>query len=598
MSTTERHGLIGAGVQRRLAVVWRFARGLVRADEAFLAVVAAFTGVIAGTATAALSIIVQRILEAVFRVHWGERLTAAASVDPWLAFGAPVVGGLVLGLVTDEIVRRRWKRRLPVDPIEANALHGGRMSLTDTALLTLQNIISNGFGASIGLEAGFTQLGSALSSRVGQWLGSRRADMRVLVGCGAGGAIAAAFHAPLTGAFYGFELVIGVYSIANLTPVMVASLFAVLVNIQLVGPAPTLPSMAVAVSPETGAAAAALGAICAMFGIALMTGSTLVERLMRESGLPTFLRPMFGGLVVGALALYSTQVLSSGHGALESIVTSQASLTAIALLLAAKAVASSVSIGAGFRGGLFFAALFLGAMIGKVAAAAGMASLAPGLSSDTFAVIGMAALAAAVVGGPLTMAFLALEMTADFRLSVLALTAVVAASLTVRRAFGYSFATWRLHLRGESIRSAHDVGWIRDLTVGGMMRRDAPSASAGLSLAAFRRLYPLGSTHRVTLVDENKRYVGLLPVPLAHSDSNDPALDEPVAGLAILGGNYLTPKMNAKEAMAAFDDSEAEALAVVESKADPKVVGQLTEAHVLKRYSEESERRRREQTGE
>ena len=598
MSRTERQDAIGAGASHRLIAVWRLARALVRADEAFLAVVAALTGVLSGVAVAALTTIVQWIHEGLFSLQRGERLTAAAHVDRWLAFGAPIVGGLVLGLVTEEIVRRRWKRRPPVDPIEANALHGGRMSLTDTALLTLQNVISIGFGASIGLEAGFTQIGGALASRVGLLLGSRRADMRVLVGCGAGGAIAAAFHAPLTGAFYGFELIIGAYSIANLTPVMVASLFAVLVNIQLVGTAPTLPSMAVSVTPETGAAAAALGAICAVFGIALMTGSTLVERLGRESGLPTFLRPMAGGVVVGALALYSPQVLSSGHGALETVVTSNGALTGMALLLAAKAVASSVSIGSGFRGGLFFASLFLGAMIGKVAAALGMASLAPGLSSDTFAVIGMAALAAAVVGGPLTMVFLALEMTGDFRLSVLALAAVVASSLTVRRAFGYSFATWRLHLRGENIRSAHDVGWIRDLTVGGMMRRDAPSANAGLSLAAFRRLYPLGSTHRVTLVDESKRYVGILPVPLAHSDANDGGMDEPVAGLAILGGHYLTPKMNAKEAMAAFDESEAEALAVVESRADPKVIGQLTEAHVLRRYSEESERRRREQTGE
>ncbi len=118
----------------------------------------------------------------------------------------------------------------------------------------------------------------------------------------------------------------------------------------------------------------------------------------------------------------------------------------------------------------------------------------------------MSALAVAVIGGPLTMTFLALELTGSFPITGLVLVAVIASSLTVRKTFGYSFATWRFHLRGESIRSAHDVGWIRSLTVGRLMRREVPTAAIDQTLASFLRKHPLGSPSRVVMVDAGGRY--------------------------------------------------------------------------------------------
>ena len=95
--------------------------------------------------------------------------------------------------------------------------------------------MSNGCGASVGLEAGYAQIGAGVASRLGLDLHLRRQDLRMLVGCGAGGAIAAAFGAPLTGAFYAFELIIGAYSLANAVPVFAASLAAVLTTKAIIG---------------------------------------------------------------------------------------------------------------------------------------------------------------------------------------------------------------------------------------------------------------------------------------------------------------------------------------------------------------------------
>ena len=142
---------------------------------------------------------------------------------------------MLIGLIGLAVVR--YHPRRAVDPIEANALYGGRMSLNDSLIVVLQTILSNGVGASVGLEAGYTQIGSALASRFGRMFRVRRNDLRLLVGCGAAAAIAGAFNAPLTGAFYAFELVIGTYSLGTFAPVAVASIVAVAV-VNALGNAP------------------------------------------------------------------------------------------------------------------------------------------------------------------------------------------------------------------------------------------------------------------------------------------------------------------------------------------------------------------------
>src|SRR6202040_1580775 len=173
-------------------------------------------------------------------------------------------------------------------------------------------------------------------------------------------------------------------------------------------------------------------------------------------------------------------------------------LAVMTMVFVLKALASMVSLGSGFRGGLFFASLLLGVLGGRLFAA-GANALWPGLMLDTnvYAIIAMGALSAAIIGGPLTMTFIALESTGDFWLATAVLIAVIIATQITREIFGYSFATWRFHLRGETIRSAADVGWIRDLTVGRMMRPDFHTVPRETSMKAFRGQFPLGSTGQV-----------------------------------------------------------------------------------------------------
>ena len=572
-------------------------RALVRGSEVALVVVGAIVGVISAIVVACIGFISQAMHQSIFNLSAGEYLSSAAALDN-IAFLAPLAGGILMGIVI--WVLARWRRRAIVDPIEANALHGGHMSLNDSFILVGQNLISNGFGASVGLEAAYTQLSSGFASRIGRALQLRRADMRTLVGCGAAAAIASAFNAPLTGAFYAFELIIGVYSIAALAPVVAAAMMGMLVT-QMIGGAPFVINIGAIdqITPRDYVPTLMLGFLCAGLAILIMRGVTTVEKIARRSPLPNTFSPAIGGIIVGMVAFVSPQVLASGHGALHLDLNADITIPILILLIVSKSFASAVSIGSGFRGGLFFASLFLGALAGKLFAILISMVLPSAFAGEVYAVIGMSSMAVAIIGGPMTMTFLALEVTGDFPIAMLVLVSVVSSSLMVRKTFGYSFATWRFHLRGEAIRSAHDIGWIRDLTVQKMMRRDPRTIRLGTDIESFRHDVPLGSTQRVFVIDSDDRYVGTVLVPQAYSEAYDGAggsikIDE----ILRFQDEFLLPEMNAKEAVVRFDRAEAEALAVLNNTSDRRIIGLLTESHTLRRYNEELDLRRREATGD
>ena len=571
-------------------------RAFVRAHETSLVVLAAMIGTIGGLVVLAMSVAVAALHALLFNISITERLSSQPSIETLRAVLVPSIGGLLLGVAL--LLLLRWRPAREIDPIEANALYGGRMSFRGSVIVALQTTWSSGVGASVGLEAGYTQLASGLAASLGRGFALRRADQRIMVGCGAAAAISGAFGAPLAGAFYAFELVIGGYTPASLTPVGVAAVAGYFVTHGF-----EALSLGVSIGPVGDvvgrdlALAALLGGLAALFGILIMRGVALCEMGLAMTALWPPLRPALGGLAVGLLALVTPQVMSSGHGALHFSGLVSMPLQIIAGVFVLKALASIASLGSGFRGGLFFATLFMGALGGRLFAD-GVDLVWPGLGLDpnVYAVIGMSALSASVIGGPLTMSFIALESTGNLWVTTAVLVAVIISTMITRELFGYSFATWRFHLRGETIRSAADVGWIRDLTVQRLMRPDVAMVDAAIGIKDFRVKFPLGSKTQVVAVDATGRYVGLAVVAEAHAADIDVARG--LVGILHHREVVLNPAMNIQEAIAVFDAAEAESLAVVEADGERRPVGILTEVHAMRRYAEESDKRRREAIGD
>jgi CIC family chloride channel protein len=576
------------GYQRGLASL----RRIFRTSEAALVVLSVGVGIAAGISTLILNGLAHG-LQWIIYGFTDETLSGASSVSPFSLIALPI-GGLILGFGTREAMKR-W--RAPVDVVEANALHGGAIPLTDTLLVCGQTVLSNGVGASVGLEAAYGQAGGGFASVAGQWLRLRRGDMRILVGAGAGAGIGAAFGAPLTGAFYAFEIVIGAYTPAAIAPVAAACLTAVLL-VRLAGLQAYLIALpgAKAITTADYLVYALLGVVCATVAVAIMRTVTSLELWVRKTSIPERFRPALGGLLVMPLAFITPQTLSAGHGALHADLGAEVALRFLLLVFVVKILASAVSLGFGFRGGLFFASLFIGSLAGQLfaGAIARLPWLPVVVDPSDAALIGMAAMAVAIVGGPMTMSMLVLEITHDFALTSVAVTAGLCASTVVRETFGFSFSTWRMHTRGQSIRSPRDVGWIRALTVGKMMQKGAETAPASITIEEFRRRFPLGSTTRVVLTDETERYFGIVETPRAFDAKV--SSDEQIGTLAIMKNVALKPAQDVRTALKIFDAVEADDLAVLDE--DDRILGTLSERFVHRRYTDEVEKAQREVFGE
>jgi chloride channel protein, CIC family len=558
-----------------------------RGSEPGLVALAVGVGVLAGLSVAVMTTIVNFAHEFIYGIPFDVRLSALERVPPVAAFAAPMLAGLVLGTID----QWRSRRSLPpaVDPVEANALRGGRMSLRESALVAAQTVMSNGCGASVGLEAGYAQIGAGVASMLGIDLHMRRQDLRMLVGCGAGGAIAAAFGAPLTGAFYAFELIIGAYTLANAVPVFAAALAASLVTKAIIG-APYMIEAPGATIPNSlhYVALIGLGLVAAAVGVGAMRAAAGIERVFRVAVPWRVLRPVAGGVVLGAMALYTPQVLGAGHGALGLDFYWPLTATQLGTLIVVKLFASMTSLAAGFRGGLFFASLFVGSLLGKLYATV-MGLLFPSLGLDTIAciLVGMGALSTAIVGGPLTMTFLVLESTGNLGVAGGVLTASIVTTLAVRATFGYSFTTWRLHLRGETIRGGQDVGWLRDLTVAKMMIPAPPVFPAEDSVQAFCDAHPLGSANVVVAVGADGRYAGLINVAEAHAHAPDDS-DSPVGLIARLPATVLHANDDIRSALDLFGTAHTDTLAVT-ARETGHVVGLLGESFAARRYAQETD---------
>lgn len=575
------------------------ARANIRNSDLGVVAMAAVLGIVVGVVVSALPQAVSGLHYLLFGLSFETHLSSGPEIVWWRVLAVPTVGGLVYGLIAAAM--RRWRPRDIVDAIEANALYGGRMSLNDSLRLAFLTILSAGVGASVGLEAAYTQLGAGLASRFGRIARLRRADLRIFVGCGAAAAIAAAFNAPLAGAFYAFELIVGSYTLATLAPVAVAALSATLVQRALYGDNPIFVTYEhIDLIAADYLLLVAEGIVAAWVGIAAMVGVTKVEGWFRRMALPSWLRPAIGGLVLGAMATAYPQVLGSGHGGIVTALTSNIELSLLLALIVAKTVASAVSVGSGFRGGMFSSSLLIGALFGGAVAAL-VGHVVPWMppSPTVFVLAGMGSVAAAVVGAPVTMILLVLEATSDFSATIGVTAAVIVASIVVRHWFGYSFATWRFHVRGVPLRGAHDIGWLQDLTVDRAMRREVYLVPLTLKLAELRKQFPLGSHKRVFALDEGGRYAGQIDLQEAHATDLDAKADTLKAqDLAHGEAYFLTPHQPVRVALDLFIASAMEALPVVDNGVDRHVVGLLSEAYALRRYNAELEARRREEVGE
>lgn len=529
-----------------------------------------------------------------FLIDLKENLSAALFIPSRRILLIPCLGGLFLG-ITKQVIKR-WYPHDIVDPVEANALLGGKISLIDSIRLTTSTIISNISGASVGMEAGYTQISSGIFSKIGQWFHLRREDLRIFVGAGAAAAIATSYNAPLAGTFYAFEMMLGSYTVSALAPVSAAA-FSGALFIRLFKSADPIFSLSteLPIEPWQYLWFILMGIAAGYISIFTMKLVTWNEQLFKKVNMPLWIKPAVGGLALGLIALSTPHVLGSGQKAIQYNFDLSWPIYTLILLFIAKIIASAVSLGSGFLGGLFSSSIFIGSLFGAIVGY-GINLLIPISDGQilTFVLVGMGSFGAAIIGTPMTMVMLVLELTGDYRAALGVMSGAVTSFLLVRTKFGYSFSTWKFHLKGKTIKDARDIGWLNELKIKPLIREDLQIITKDLSLEKLRKMIEHRSKILVLATDENGLYEGVIDNILAQSPDLDEKVNEPIVNLGLmkLEKIVLTANSSVSRAVKLFEEGKTEILPIIFNSKDYHIAGYITEIDVFRYYAKALEKKR------
>ena len=330
------------------------------------------------------------------------------------------------------------------------------------------------------------QIGSALASSLGQWVRMPENRLRILVACGAAGGIAATFNAPITGVFFGVEIILRELSVEAIFTVMLSAMIADLVSRQFLGSAPFLSGLPPGIALHHLSSyllVAALAVIAALLGLAfakiLYATEDLCDRVWKNR--PEWARPAVGGIALGLLLLAIPQMYGVGYPVMYKAVGGSYALWFLIVLAAGKIIACSLTIGIGGSGGVFAPSLFIGATSGMAFGEIAGHLLGPAAGQPAlYAVVGMGAVFASAARAPLTSVASVVEMTGDFTLTLPVMLAVAIATATSRALSYGTIYTTKLLRRGTDIDHPRSADPFEDLTAADAMRPFA----APLTIAA------------------------------------------------------------------------------------------------------------------
>ncbi len=419
-------------------------------------------------------------------IQFGQQGRVPSAHLPWLGLAffvvIPVVGGLLYGPLIYNWAREARGHGVP-EVMVAVADNGGRIRPQVSVVKALASALCIGTGGSVGREGPIVQIGSALASGLGQWVKVPENRLRILVACGAAGGISATFNAPITGVFFGVEIILREFSIDALFTVMLSAMIADITAVPFLGSKPFLSGFPPGIAlhhARNYLLVAVLAVIAALMGLAfksiLYKTEDLCERLWQ--GRPEWARPAVGGIALGLLLLAIPQMYGVGYPVMYKATAGQYVLWFLIVLAFAKIAACSLTIGIGGSGGIFAPSLFIGVTSGMAygdvvhhlfGAGAGQPAL--------YAVVAMGAVFASAARAPLTSLASVVEMTGDFSLTLPVMLAVAIAS-TVSRAMSYgTIYTTKLLRRGIDIDRTTPWRALSDLKITDAMRPFRPPLS-------------------------------------------------------------------------------------------------------------------------
>ncbi len=379
-----------------------------------------------------------------------ERVVSAAASVPWYVIvAAPAIGGLAVGLLLQHI--QPMQRTYSVaDVIEARVKGGRGLAFWPGISSALITALSLGSGASAGREGPVVHLGATIGETLGRLFNLPDSAHRILLACGVASAVSASFNAPIAGVLFAHEVILGHYALSAISPIAISAVIGTLLSRLWFGDvaAFVIPNYHITSYWEFPAFAL-LGLTSAAVAILFQFALIGTEWVARNIAFPLWFRPVIGGLAVGLIALAFPDILGVGYETTDAALKDQLPLAMLLALLVAKTAATAITLASRFGGGIFSPSLYLGAMTGG---AFGLiaASVFPELASSEglYAILGMGAVAAAVLGAPFSTTMIVFELTGGYALSIALLLSVSIATGLTQAVHRKSYFHWQLAMRG------------------------------------------------------------------------------------------------------------------------------------------------------
>ncbi len=558
------------------------------AEDTFMLVLAALIGCLGGLGAVAF----RGLIGGIQRVAWGGwpyTLELVQGRAWWWVLFVPAIGGLLVGPIIYFFAREAKGHGVP-EVMEAVALRSGVIRPRVVVVKTLASALTIGSGGSVGREGPIVQIGAALGSTIGQWLKVSGWRLRTLVGCGAAAGIAATFNAPIAGALFALEVILGDFGLARFSPIVVSSVLATVVSRHFLGntPAFDVPPHGLVSVWELGIYVV-LGLAAAGVALTVIWIVYKMQDVFEKAPVPQWLLPAAGGVVVGAIGLVFPHILGVGYEAINLALDGRMALLLLLSLIIAKLVATSVTLGSGGSGGVFAPSLFLGAMTGGVIGV--LANLwFPNVTagSGAYALVGMGAVVAGTTHAPITAILIIFELTSDYTLILPLMASVIIATGVTQAARKESIYTLKLLRRGVDVFKGRELNVLKSLTVDAVMSRDVPCVAEDEPLARMIDAMSETRSQSLYVTDKRGRYVGRVDFPDIRAALVDA---DALSGLVVAGdlaredGTFVAPGERLDVVMRIFAGRAPDELAVVEPAGG--LAGVVTRRHLLDAYNRE-----------
>ncbi len=386
---------------------------------------------------------------------------------PWfMKILIPATGGLIVGPLIYFYAREARGHGVP-EVMKAVAIRGGIIRPRIVAIKALASALSIGTGGSVGREGPIVQIGSAIGSSMGQILKLNTTAIRTLVGCGAAAGVSATFNAPIAGAIFAAEIVVGNFAVTQFMPIVISSVVATVVSRFFLGnhPAFPVPSYEI-VSPFELLPYMATGVVAGLVGVAFILTLASFEQTFERVPIPEWSKATLGGALVGVIALQLPEVMGVGYTSISGALAGTLSALTMGWLVLAKILATSITIGSGGSGGVFAPSLFLGAMSGGVLGTL-VENYFPGAtaSSGAYALVTMGAVVAATTHAPISAILIIFELTQTIDIIPALMTACVLSTLVSQLLHRESIYTSKLKRSGVDLYEKQDPNVLRNLYV-------------------------------------------------------------------------------------------------------------------------------------